>query len=55
MPTEMYTIPGEYTGAGSAYQVFKQYYKGGVDASGYKPVFISPEVLKEKRKSSFIN
>ena len=55
MPTEMYTIPGEYTGVGSAYQVFKQYYKDGLDKSGYKPVFISPEVLKEKKNKAFIN
>jgi hypothetical protein len=55
MPTEMYTIPGEYTGVGSAYQVFKQYYKGEQDASGYKPVFITPEAIEQKKKSRFIN
>lgn len=41
----------EYTGPGSAYQVIKQYEKGGLDASGEKPVFVKPETTQKKVKS----
>ena len=30
----------EFTGAGSVYQVMKQYEKMGLNASGEKPVFV---------------
>ena len=55
MPDEIKSLPGEYTGAGSAYQVLKQYYKGELDASGYKPVFVTPEVIENKKKVRSIN
>jgi hypothetical protein len=41
----------EFTGAGSVYQVMKQYEKGGLDASGEKPVFVKPEPIQKKVKS----
>jgi hypothetical protein len=41
----------EFTGAGSAYQVIKQYEKGGLDASGEKPVFVKPETTQKNVKS----
>ena len=40
-----------YTGPGSAYQVIKQYEKGGLNASGEKPVFVKPESTQKKVKS----
>lgn len=40
-----------YTGPGSAYQVIKQYEKGGLNASGEKPVFVKPETTQKKVKS----
>ena len=55
MPDEIKSLPEEYTGAGSAYQVLKQYYKGGLDASGYKPVFVTPEAIELKKKNRSIN
>ena len=39
----------EYTGAGSAYQVFKCYEKQQRDASGITPVCIKPEPVKSKK------
>ncbi len=39
----------EYTGAGSAYQVFKWHQKQQGDASGVIPVFIKPEPVKSKK------
>jgi len=41
----------EFTGPGSAYQVIKQYEKGGLNASGEKPVFVKPEPTQKKVKS----
>lgn len=41
----------EFIGAGSVYQVMKQYEKGGLDASGEKPVFVKPEPTQKKVKS----
>ena len=41
----------EFTGAGSAYQVMKQYEKSGLNASGEKPVFVKPEPTQKKVKS----
>jgi hypothetical protein len=41
----------EFTGAGSVYQVMKQYEKGGLNASGEKPVFVKPEPTQKKVKS----
>ena len=55
MPDEIKSLPGEYTGAGSAYQVLKQYSKGELDASGYKPVFVTPDVIEKKKKNRSIN
>lgn len=38
----------EFTGAGSVYQVMKQYEKGGLDVSGEKPVFVKSEPIQKK-------
>jgi hypothetical protein len=44
-------VSTEFTGAGSAYQVIKQYEKSGLNASGEKPVFVKPEPAEKKVKS----
>ena len=41
----------EFTGAGSVYQVMKQYEKSCLNASGEKPVFVKPEPTQKKVKS----
>lgn len=48
----MYTEWTESTGPGSAYKVIEQYNKGQYDASGRKPVVISPEVIKKNKPTS---
>jgi hypothetical protein len=40
-----------YTGAGSVYQVMKQYEKSCLNASGEKPIFVKPELTQKKVKS----
>lgn len=42
----------EYTGAGSAYQVFEWHQKQQKDASGIIPVCIKPEPIKSKKSLS---
>ena len=49
--TENETVWTLFTGAGSATKVVETYKKGEIDASGRKPVFITPEVAKKKTRS----
>ena len=42
----------EFQGAGSAYRVVETYKKGELDASGQKPVFVTPEVIQKKKARS---
>ncbi|ALH23079.1 hypothetical protein ceV_173 [Chrysochromulina ericina virus CeV-01B] len=52
MPNSMEPkLQNEFTGAGSVYQVMKQYEKGSLNASGEKPVFVKPEPTQKKVKS----
>lgn len=50
--TEKDTVSTVFTGAGSAYMVVETYKKGELDASGRKPVFVTPEVDPKKKVRS---
>ena len=53
MPKDNITnIKEEYTGPGSAYQVFKWYEKQQRDSSGSHAICIKPEPVKSKKSLS---
>ena len=41
----------EFTGPGSVSRVFREYNRSELNASGEKPVFITPEVVQKKKKN----